>query len=442
MPIQIIPAAKTFGGEFGRAIGGGLGSGLSQGLEEGREEKKKLISKKALEAEGINPDLPNEFQQMAYQAKLNKQQLLDEREYNLKNSQKRSDIKRDIDEPKENEPNLSTKPSKKPTQNPKLSTERLPVKSPDQIREEATQLADRYRQSGINVDDNDVLAELDSENNRALSHNQNLDIQEQNFRNKQRDYGALGVDKITQLLPDASQNVRDIYQKKGEELATSGKSEAEISEALSKDATKLKNTIGNISRSIGPRRTHSGIVKDILGTSRESVKQQEDMRIKLKPLLEQGLYDESRSLLSNLGYEPEETETILSNLGEAAKTELAQFPKISKETQGSTWESLKKFAKGERSVEAPEFSPENVEKVRESVSNVLKKDPATNLILLRKAYEDKGADWETFKNALNEAITSQDITLNEDQLNALDILDQPPENLLDKILGKFGFSGR
>jgi hypothetical protein len=49
MPIQIIPAAKTFGGEFGRAIGGGLGAGLSQGLEEGREEKNKLIQQKQLE---------------------------------------------------------------------------------------------------------------------------------------------------------------------------------------------------------------------------------------------------------------------------------------------------------------------------------------------------------------------------------------------------------
>ena len=39
MPIQIIPAARTFGSEFGRSLGGGLGQGLSQGISEGFKKK-------------------------------------------------------------------------------------------------------------------------------------------------------------------------------------------------------------------------------------------------------------------------------------------------------------------------------------------------------------------------------------------------------------------
>jgi hypothetical protein len=422
-----------------------LNVGLGRGLEMGSQIIKERNTKSALKKEGIDPDLPSEFQQMAYQAKLNKQLVNDERAYALKNAQNQSDIRtqpQEDDFPEEQEPSLrqSRKQPIRDRKNPELSTQKLPVKSPDQIKQEATELANRYRENNIPVSDQEIMQELDSENNRAISYNNNLDIQEQNTRNKQRDYGALGVDKISQLLPEASQQVRDIFQKRGEDLATSGKSEAEISSELSKEATKLKNNISNVSRSIGPRRTHSGIVKDLLGTSRSSIKQQDDMRLKLKPLTDQGLYDEARSLLSGLGYEPEERENLLSSLGEAAKTELAQFPELSREKHG-IGKSVD-FSKGYPSVKPQEFSPRDIEKINASVSNVLKKDPATNMILLRKAYEDKGVGWEEFKNALNDAILSQGITLNDDQLNALDILDQPPENLLDKILGKLGFSGR
>ncbi len=64
----------------------------------------------------------------------------------------------------------------------------------------------------------------------------------------------------------------------------------------------------------------------------------------------------------------------------------------------------------------------------------LTSDPSSNLILLRKAYDQKGVQWDEFKDQLNSLILSGEIKLNEDQFKMLNILEQPRLDNLDKIL--------
>jgi len=63
MPIQIIPARRTFGAEFGRALGGGVGKGFSESINKGIEKKQeqKLLEqrKKDLESMGLDPNIAN-----------------------------------------------------------------------------------------------------------------------------------------------------------------------------------------------------------------------------------------------------------------------------------------------------------------------------------------------------------------------------------------------
>lgn len=66
-----------------------LNLGLARGLEQGSKLYEQNQQRDALKQEGINPNLPPEFQQMAYQAKLNKQISQDEKAYDLKTSQKK-----------------------------------------------------------------------------------------------------------------------------------------------------------------------------------------------------------------------------------------------------------------------------------------------------------------------------------------------------------------
>lgn len=78
MPIQIIPARRTFGAEFGRSLGGGLGQGLSQGISEGYKKKDELArGKKEYQAandlykqltggEELPPGLPPEVVKTAF----------------------------------------------------------------------------------------------------------------------------------------------------------------------------------------------------------------------------------------------------------------------------------------------------------------------------------------------------------------------------------------
>ena len=168
-------------------------------------------------------------------------------------------------------------------------------------------------------------------------------------------------------------------------------------------------------------------------------------RLKLDPLLKEGLYDESRNLLNDLGYHTEETEEFIADLGENAVKSLNLLPKIEKNSPVE--QEHGKFGyttpSGKSSFTSiMQYSPEMKEKIENNLHQVLSSDPSTNLILLRKAYENKGVDWEGFKDALNNLILKGSVKLNADQLNFLDKLEEPPLNKLDKILFHFGQIGR
>lgn len=251
----------------------------------------------------------------------------------------------------------------------------------------------------------------------------------------QRNYGNTAVEKLKKVLPTASDDIESVFRKKGEDIATRETSEADINRYLSKEAINFKDTIANIKKSIPPMRIGSKIKSHILGNDRAAEKARDDIRIKLKPLLDEGLYDTSRNLLSELGYHPEEREGILSDLGEGAKKALVEMPNMKKATK------LKGPAIANYFEEQP-FSDVQNNVIKENMSNVFKNDPASNLILLRKSYEDKGVDWRTFKDNLNDMILSGDVKLNDDQFKMLDTLDQPPLNNLDQILFNFNLIGR
>jgi hypothetical protein len=152
-------------------------------------------------------------------------------------------------------------------------------------------------------------------------------------------------------------------------------------------------------------------------------------------LLNEGLYDTARNLLSELGYHPEERESIIASLGEGPKKALAEMPKIEVKKEPS-------FKKGYLTVDEVPLTGAQQAIIKNNMTKAFKGDRDLNLVLLRKAYEDKGVDWRSFKDTLNEMILDGDVELNDDQFNHLDLMDTPPLNNLDKILHGLNLIGR
>ncbi len=82
----------------------------------------------------------------------------------------------------------------------------------------------------------------------------------------------------------------------------------------------------------------------------------------------------------------------------------------------------------------------DLSQIQENLSNILTKEPDTNLILLRRAFREKGIEWDQFKDILN-TLEREGHPFNPDQINMLDKLDTPPLDNLGKILHGLRFKG-
>jgi len=327
--------------------------------------------------------------------------------------------------------NNTTNPTKKNTvNNPTASQEKLPVLSPEEVWAKGQQTAQQYRDNNVPMTDEQGFELQNSLNTENINHNNRVEAQTEA-------YGNLGQEAIGQVMPDASPELTAIFRGYGEEEKNK-LSPAEARKSLAKKAAQFKNKVSAIENSIGPRRLFSGIVQDISGTGREEEKVNRAMREKLKFLHDQGLFDTERKLLSGLGYYPEEVESLVSNLPENTQKTIAQLPEFKKEYTEKPKLSAARAGKLPKLI----HKPEDLEKIKGSIENILTSDPNTNLILLRKELEKKNVDWETYKDILDDMVINGKIKLNPDQdLAFTDTLDQPPLTTLGKILKKFNLGG-
>lgn len=315
----------------------------------------------------------------------------------------------------------------------------VPILTPDEVIQEGQRIAAERTNAGIPTTPEEGIQIADTNNDRNYIHNQRVEAETEKRINKQREYGQQAVEKLLKLKPDATDEQQAIFKQKAENLTQSGKSEADIDKALAREATNFKNTIHNVEKSVAPKRLFSGLKSKLLGTDREAEKERNSLRVSLKPLLDEGLYDTARMVLSNKGYYPEEQESVITDLGEGAKKTLSTMPKI-EIAKKKERPDLVGFATSIDKKE-PKYNEKQTSTFYDNFNSVLASDPSVNLILLRKAYEDKGVDWDLFKDALDTAVING-FEPNPDQYNHMNKLNTPPLNLLDQILYNMGLIGR
>jgi hypothetical protein len=306
--------------------------------------------------------------------------------------------------------------------------------TPEEKVQKTQDITNKFISAGVPITPSEVLGLINEQEAQKESYNKQVESDTAQRVQSQQIYGQRAREKLQKLMPNATDELLAYFAKKGEEIAPRTKSEADIDRYLATEAKKFKNTLANVKESVPAPRLFEKIKSTVLGYDRNFDKVKSDIRLKLNPLLKDGLYDTARNTLSELGYHPEERESIITDLSENPKKIISGMPDIKKREMGvSTY--AKPFPESS-------YSQKDKQKVRQALSDVFSSDPSSNLILLRKAFEEKGVDWQEFKDQLNDLVNSGEVQLNDDQFESLNTIDQPPLNMLEKILHGLKLIGR
>lgn len=162
----------------------------------------------------------------------------------------------------------------------------------------------------------------------------------------------------------------------------------------------------------------------------------------VKELVDLGLTGEAREALARAKWNPEQIESIIqkasgSGFSEETQSVLKSLPMLGK---------VDVIPSGVRKGEvlgAKPMNPQNFGAFKQAFDDIISKDPNANLILLRKAFEEKGVDWQSFKQAVDEAAVENRInTRSKAYQYAERVLEEPPLGFLERLLMAYGVGGR
>ena len=86
--------------------------------------------------------------------------------------------------------------------------------------------------------------------------------------------------------------------------------------------------IAAVDKDIPALRSYNRPYQKLMGTEKSVESARKDLKVKIQPLLDAGLYDKARLLLSEKGYYPEEREMTITDLGENSLKNINRMPRI------------------------------------------------------------------------------------------------------------------
>lgn len=334
---------------------------------------------------------------------------------------------------------------------------KYPLMAPPQIEAESARVQQEENAAGLPTTRDEAREKVLRRNQQMADYNAQVDADISQQVETQNKYGGIALEKLEKLFPEGkdekgndlpvlTDEMRAIAQGWGEEIARDPKfntSEASINKELARRAIHFKNIYSQARNSKMAPRLMESAKQDVLGTNRKWDSLRDDYRLKLKPLLNEGLFDTARNILSEKDFGPEEREAIITDLGENAKKQIHRMPSFQK-AESEKYKEFKKYAvfEDEFPTKLEGNSPEDRQVIKDTLRNILNEDPSANLILLRKGFGQKNVDWTTFKDVFNELALAGEIKINPDQFKHLNLLDEPPLDNLDKMTYGLNIIGR
>ena len=231
-----------------------------------------------------------------------------------------------------------------------------------------------------------------------------------------------------------SEELKAIARELGQNAYASGKDE----QTIRREATQLANRIAN-AKDQAQKILAPSIKREIIEFGKGNLSRTTEKKLiasassAIKPFVEIGAPGEAREYLARAGWNPEQIESIIqkasgSGFSESTRNVLATIPQFQQP-------ETVKFGPRKGEVYGAKPLPESAyPAVQEALFSILESDPNANLILLRKEFEKKGVDWQTFKQAVDEAVVQKRINNRSKAYQyAEKVLIKPPLNVLDTI---------
>ncbi|MES2875434.1 MAG: hypothetical protein V4708_17050 [Bacteroidota bacterium] len=401
---------QSFSSQLGLSIGRGAAEGIAGGIQQGQERRAQEKEDKKLKELGV--DLqgirdPNIRAQL-FAAQLKKKSTAEASLNSIPEHLRRGNS------------NTSPTMADQLVGNSPISNR---IKTEQEIDQEAADTAQRK-----GTDFEEEKGKLQRTKHGQLADKQILESFSQEVNNQ----------LATSLGSKYTPEIGAAFEREAEQLGLKNLEPSEQRKATARAVNRFKNDLSNMESHIKPNKMTNYLTAD----KKSNEKRLTELRSQVKPFIEKGLYDEGRAVLADKGYYPEEIEEVVSTgLSEPVKKELINFPSFktaSNEKEMSPWDVES------APWETFKLNPQETDKFVDSLSSVLKKDPSTNLVLLRKAYEDKGVDWDTFKTAVEELqLTGQFNPEDDTQLNQMgSTLKEPPLGYLGRLLHAVKLGGR
>ncbi len=313
--------------------------------------------------------------------------------------------------------------------------ELVPIRSAQQVEQDGIARARQTSEdpNGFSMSDQEGIDYETEKNNRAIQSNQIIQGEQQALQGEKSGFNQKGrAEAINTIGPEnLNPGVAAFFGQKAEQLAGEVNTESELDKKLAKEIENYKNTVAIVENSVHELPVNK-MGDDSLGEKVIS-----DYRNKIKPILDMGLFDMARNLLAGKGLGPEQRETVISNLSESTNKILSEIPTL------RTHQKLAHPRAGPAAAVVRDYSPDQKEVINNTMQKIFKKDPSTNMTLLRRQMRDeKNIDWRAFKEGLDYAIYTGALTLNAENRNEYARMSEPEESGLQQLLRLFGVGGR
>jgi len=315
--------------------------------------------------------------------------------------------------------------------------------SPDQIRDEALNVAEHLNQQGIPTNPEDIENYYKGQNEelkatREFGKNY-ADLAKSQIGKAFKVYGNpenWGAEEYARLPSNEAIEALTNY---GTSLAYSGYKESEIKEILAKKAATWASAYDNIQKT-GARQVGWKGISDFLSGRSKTVPQQIDYLSKqLKPFVEFGLYQEAQKLAKQAGYGAEETAIALEQAGAGGINAQAQqivssMPDFNPKIRGK---AIRQPTHAQSTL-----PPEQKNEFESNLFNALNKDQNASLVLLRAKYMKKGVPWKDFRDAVLKYDDQNQVPLTRERQDELALINEPPLSVLDELMYQFNLVGK